>query len=476
LQINPQLIKNMKKKSLHKGQHVLVVGAGKSGMAACRLLHSKGCEVCLSDTRQESQQDPEDVDWLKARSIVQEFGGHHLATFMVPDLIVVSPGVPLTIDPLQAARTAGVPIIGELELGFLYFTGAIIAITGTNGKTTVTTMIGESLRHSGMNVFVGGNIGTPFCSHVLEENQAEVAVLEVSSFQLDANRDFKPKVGVLLNISPDHLDRYASYTAYGDAKMQLFKQQNEQDVALISGTDREIARRRSMIPARVVEFDNDSWRVNAEERSLTWVNQESGAETYGLHDHQLSRPNLQNCMAAIGGSRLMGATRNGVQEMLNEFAIPLHRLTPVGSWNDIEFVNDSKATNVGAVQSALSGMHRPVILIAGGRDKGGDYAILCPEVKRIVKQLIVMGEAAQQMTAAFTEITTVHQAADMEDAVNLAVAHAEQGDTILLSPACASFDMYGSYAERGNVFMEQVQRVMGKYGTPATVKTIQRAV
>ncbi len=456
----------MNRTSLHKDQHVLVVGAGKSGMAACRLLYSKGCEVCLTDGRKRSEQDPDDLDWLDKNNIAQEFGGHHLAIFLLVDLIVVSPGVPLTIPPLQEAQRHDVPIIGELELGYLYFAGDIIAITGTNGKTTVTTMIGECLKESGMSVFVGGNIGTPFCSHVLQDEQADIAVLEVSSFQLDSCLDFHPRVGLLLNISPDHLDRYESYNAYGDSKMRLFARQGKgDDVAILCGTDKEVMARRHMVAAAVMTFDTDEWVVDVEGNRLVWQRSGEVDEVYGLHDLQLCRPNIQNCMAAISGARLMGATGDAVQKVLRGFTIPLHRLTMLGSWGGVDYVNDSKATNVGAVQSALAGMDRPVILIAGGRDKGGDYGLLDFEVKRIVKTMILIGEAARKMELAFAGLTHICQAANMDDAVQQAAAQGCAGDTVLLSPGCASFDMYESYSDRGAHFLQAVQRQVVQNGS-----------
>lgn len=470
---------NMTEKLLHKGQNVLVVGAGVSGMAACRLALSKGCVVTLSDGRPQDAHDADDLQWLVENGVVQEFGVHLDTTFLLADLIVVSPGVPLALEPLVKARQAGVTIIGELEFGYHYFKGDIIAISGTNGKTTVTSMIAESLQKTDKVVFVGGNIGTPFCTHVMQEKQADVAVLEVSSFQLDSNLDFRPKVGLLLNISPDHLDRYTSYSAYADAKIRLFTKQTSADVAIICGTDDEIMARREQIPATIIEFDTDGFQLNTETCCLTWLRNETTSETYRLHHLQMAKPNVQNCMAAISGSRLMGAGQDAVQEMLVDFIIPNHRLTKVGCFGGIDFVNDSKATNIGAVQSALAGMNRPVILIAGGRGKGGDYGLLNAEITRIVKGMVLIGEAREEMLTAFTGMTTLVLAEDMDDAVGQAVVLAEQGDVVLLSPACASFDMFSSYGDRGQKFKDAVVRRMGagvKHLGASCSGLLQRAV
>ena len=450
----------MTKHSLYTDQHVLVVGAGKSGLAACCLLKSKGCTICLTDDRERNLQNPDDLCWLDEQQIIQEFGGHNRATFLQADLIVVSPGVPLTLEPLHEALQADIPVIGELELAALFFTGKIIAITGTNGKTTVTSMIGECLQNSGQSVFVGGNIGIPFCSHILQEEQADIAVLEVSSFQLDTIQEFYPKVGLILNISPDHLDRYESYKAYADAKMRLFANQKSTDVAIVNGADTDIYQRLELIPSTIISFADDHWCVDVNNKCLTWLRPESAEEIYQLTSLQLQQPNVQNCMAAISGARCMGAGMEAVQEMLCVFAVPLHRLTTVGSWHGIDFINDSKATNIGAVESALTGMNRPVILIAGGRDKGGDYGLLDFEMKRIVKSIILIGEAAAKMQAAFAEVTDIVRASSLEDAVEQAVAQAVAGDVVLLSPACASFDMFAGYSDRGNKFMQYVKRIM----------------
>jgi UDP-N-acetylmuramoylalanine--D-glutamate ligase len=452
----------MKKNSLHKNQQVLVVGAGKSGMAACRLLKSKGVEVCLTDGRDRKLLPEEDQLWLDENNIVQEFGTHHASSFLMADLIVVSPGVPLTIAPLVAAGEVGVEIIGELELGSWFFAGEIIAITGTNGKTTVTSMIGKGLQKSGRRVFVGGNIGTPLCSHVLEAQQADVAVLEVSSFQLDTIKDFHPKVALLLNISPDHLDRYENYGAYADSKMQLFVNQHEQDVAIINSTDNEVQRRKGKLTSSLVEFADAHWHVDAQKGSLTWQRSGTESDCYTLSPLQVISPNVQNCMAAISGCHFMGVKRDTIQAMLQEFTIADHRLTHIAEYGGVGFIDDSKATNIGAVHSALAGMDKPVILIAGGRDKGGDYSLLDTEVSRIVKTMILIGEAAVQMKNAFSGRTTVCLASSMKDAVEQAKKYAVKGDIVLLSPACASFDMYSGYAERGEKFAEAVVEQGGR--------------
>ena len=449
-------------KNIHIDQKVLVVGAGVSGMAACRLLKSKGCKVRLTDGKARERQAEADLVWLDENNIEQEFGGHADESFLKAGLIVVSPGVPLDIGPLNKARAQGITIIGELELGSWFFKGEIIAITGTNGKTTVTSMIGDGLSLAGRSVFIGGNIGTPLSAHVLSEKQAEVAVLEVSSFQLDSMACFKPKVALLLNISPDHLDRYKDYAAYVDSKMSIFAKQTNKDVAILCGTDEKIMARKDQLQGAIVLFDDEHWHIDQRHGCLVWREKD---EAYTLRGLQMKRPNVQNCMAAISGCRVMGASKDVVQQMLRHFEIPAHRLTGIGTYNGVEFVDDSKATNIGAVQAALAGFSRPVVLIAGGRGKGGDYSMLCAEMGRIVKALILIGEAASEMQTAFAGVTHVVMADDMDDAVGQAVAVAREGDVVLLSPACASFDMYTGYAQRGEVFTRAVQRNMSVGGS-----------
>ncbi|PLX51349.1 MAG: UDP-N-acetylmuramoyl-L-alanine--D-glutamate ligase [Desulfobulbaceae bacterium] len=438
-------------------KNILVVGAGRSGMAALRLLARQGCRLAVSDGGPLDRLDAEQQQWLLDKQVALEFDGHRTETFCRSHCIIVSPGVPLDLPQLAEARQSGIPVIGELELGALFTDVDIVAVTGTNGKTTVTTMIGAMLAADGKRVFVGGNIGTPLCDFVAREGKADVLVLEVSSFQLDSCAAFRPHVAVLLNISPDHLDRYASYAAYAEAKMQIFKRQRRHDFAVINGDDPEIVGRLSAIPSTIREFGRKkSCQARMAGNTALLQLPAEAVEEYSLPEEISTYPNCDNCLAAIMVARLMACRAEAVAQGLAAFRLLEHRLRTVAIIRGVTYIDDSKATNIGALQSALAGMTGPVHLIAGGRDKGGDYSRVSGDVSRRVKSLILIGEAADKMAAAWGEDVRVVRAASLEEAVRLAAGQAQSGETVLLSPACASFDMFSSYSERGRAFQEAV--------------------
>ncbi|MBU0681738.1 MAG: UDP-N-acetylmuramoyl-L-alanine--D-glutamate ligase [Proteobacteria bacterium] len=440
-----------------KNKNILVVGAGRSGMAALRLLEAQGCQLAISDGGPLAKLSQGDQQWLEDHKVFQEFGGHDLKTFLCAQGIVVSPGVPLDMPELVAATDKNIPVIGELELGALFTDIDIIAVTGTNGKTTVTTMIGELLQAAGRKVFVGGNIGTPLCDFVVSAAPADVLVLEVSSFQLDTAYSFHPHVAVLLNISPDHLDRYASYEAYAESKMRIFRRQKRDDLAVINGDDPLIKKRLAEIPSTIREFGRkkSSQAHLIGSKAMIQFPQQA-VEEYALPEVLSSYPNSDNCLAAIMAVRLMGCPSEAIVKGLAGFKPLEHRLTHVATINDVVYIDDSKATNIGALQSALTGMKNPVHLIAGGRDKGGDYGLISKEIKTKVKTLIVIGEAADKMAAAYGDLVEIVRASSMDEAVRQAARMAQPGEVVLLSPACASFDMFSGYAERGRVFQHAV--------------------
>jgi len=446
---------------------VLVVGAGKSGFAALRFLDRLGCRVGLSEKAKESALDGNLLEWLKERDVYFETGGHRRETFLDADLIVVSPGVPLEIEELAAARQAGIEIVGELGLGAAYLQIPIVAVTGTNGKTTVTKLIGELLQGAGRKVFVGGNIGTPLMDYLLGEQDAEIAVLEVSSYQLDTAGQFRPDVAVLLNISPDHLDRYASYDDYAAAKMKIFACQQPEDLAVVNADDQEITDRLAAKPiaAKTLWFGGEHagrpGTVIIEEK-IVLQGMFSHEEKYDLPEELLKSPNRENAMAAILAARVMACPDEVINRVLGRFQRPPHRLFRVTEINGVSYYDDSKATNVGAVQSALAGMTQPVILIAGGRDKGGDYLYMAESVRARVKKMVLIGEAREKMARAFEGMTSIEMADSLDEAVVKAARCAEEGDAVLLSPACASFDMFKSYADRGERFQQAVRNLTNK--------------
>ncbi len=443
-----------------KNKKVLVVGAGRSGMAALRLLAAQGCQLAISDGGPLAKLSAEDQQWLVDQQVFQEFGGHDQNTFVAAQCIVVSPGVPLDLLELAAARRNDIPLIGELELGTLFTDIDIVAVTGTNGKTTVTTMVGELLKASGRQVFVGGNIGTPLCEFVISGANAEVLVLEVSSFQLDSATSFHPHIAILLNISPDHLDRYGSYEEYVASKMKIFKRQKRDDFAVINGDDLQINHRLADIPSTIRAFGRKKSCHARLVGTTAVINLPQGAgEEYPLPQSLSVYPNSDNCLAAITAVRLLGCPPDAIVQGLAAFKSLEHRNTLVATINGVDYVDDSKATNIGALQSALLGMGKPVHLIAGGRDKGGDYRLAAEEIRTKVKNLILIGEAADKMAAAFADFVEISRAQSLAEAVSMAAQLAHAGEVVLLSPACSSFDMFSNYVERGKAFQQAVAAI-----------------
>ncbi|HSH13925.1 MAG TPA: UDP-N-acetylmuramoyl-L-alanine--D-glutamate ligase [Desulfurivibrionaceae bacterium] len=443
---------------------VVVVGLGRSGMAAVRLLRKMGVSVAVSEATPREKLDPENLSWLAAHAISVECGGHSADLLSGADLLVVSPGVPLDLPQLRDAAAAGVPVLGELALACAMVETPIVAITGTNGKSTVTELVGEMFRAAEMRVFVGGNLGTPLSEYLLGEQDCEVLVLEVSSFQLDTAPGFAPEVAVLLNISPDHLDRYPDYEAYAASKFSIFGGQKPSSAAILNRDDDELMQRMAgyQVPGRQFFYGDGS---GMEGRGAAISGSEiiaSGLTAGELEHYSLAgtslgqEPNVHNGAAAILAARLLGCPAAAVRQALAGFRPLQHRLALVAEINGVQFFDDSKATNIGAVAAALRGMSRPVVLIGGGRDKGGDYALLHDLVREKVKGMVLVGEAREKMAASFAQLTRVEVAAGLGEAVTIASRLAEAGDAVLLSPACASFDMFSGYAQRGLVFRAAV--------------------
>jgi UDP-N-acetylmuramoylalanine--D-glutamate ligase len=445
------------------GSRVLVVGLGRSGLAAVRLLKKLGAEVAVSEGGPHEEIDPATLAWLEEHEIGLECGGHGEKFFTGAELIVVSPGVPLTIPALAKARTLGVPILGELALAASLVAAPIIAVTGTNGKSTVTELLGEIFRNAGRPVFVGGNLGTPLAEYLLGPMTAEVLVLEVSSFQLDTAPGFQPAVALLLNISPDHLDRYPDYESYAAAKFAVFAAQNGEQAAVLNGDDPEVLGRlaRYPVPARTFFFGRASDAGNRQAgiagSEITVSGLGAAPEIYELAGTSLARePNVHNAAAAILGARLLGCPPAAVRRALARFRPLAHRLALVAEIDGVQYFDDSKATNIGAVVAALAGMDRPVVLIGGGRDKGGDYRLLHQAVREKVRGMVLIGEAREKMAASFAAVTRVELAESLAAAVLCASRLARPGQAVLLAPACASFDMFSGYAERGRIFRQAV--------------------
>ena len=438
---------------VEEGMRVVVVGLGRSGRSAVRFCQGLGARVFVSDSGPGTARD---VDWLRAKGVEYEFGGHSPSRIAGADLVLVSPGVPIGLPVFDEARRRGVTVAGELALAPAHLRTPVVAVTGTNGKTTVTSLLGALLTAAGKQVFVGGNIGTPLVEYLTGPQDADWLVLEASSFQLEAAGMFRPDIGVLLNITPDHLDRHGDMSGYGEAKMKLFRHQGGSDAAVFNGDDPVVAglfAATAGVPAgRRLRFS----RRPGSEAVVAGGRVRLGGEfdeSYDLSGTRLAeRPNDENAAAAILAARLCGCPPAAVRHGLRGFAPPSHRMEVVAEIDGVRYINDSKATNEGAACAALAALEPGVLLIAGGRGKGGGYDLLAGAVAAKVVRLLLIGEAGEEMEAAFGSLVPTERCVGLEEAVRRAAAVARPGQTVLLSPACASFDMFSGYAERGQRF------------------------
>jgi len=440
-----------------KNKKVLVVGLARTGVSTAKFLASKGARVRMSDSSPKEKL-ARSLEDLKGLDLEIETGRHTEEWFIKADLIVVSPGVPLDIKPLSAAQHKGVVIISEIELASRFIDAPIIAITGTNGKTTTTTLIGEILKKSGKRVFVGGNIGNPLIEYVVEGNKADFIVAEISSFQLEGIRDFRPYISILLNITEDHLDRYPSMEAYIQAKGLIYRNQRYTDYAVLSADDVLVKRLTKGIEPRKVGFSREREVVDGiyyrEGKIFSSIMGDAVYEPErfrikGVH-------NIENAMASIAACELAGCGRDTIQEALEEFHGLPHRVEFVTEIGGVSYYNDSKGTNIGATMSALAGFEGNVILLAGGKDKGGDYSVMAPLVQEKVKGMVLFGEARDKIKQSIGRCTDTVLVGNLKEAMEVVRRTAVRGDTVLLSPACSSFDQFSGYAERGKVFRELV--------------------
>lgn len=449
---------------LKKGSKAVILGLGKSGLAAVRFLHKHGLQVYVSESRSPEKITSSERDLLALLEIPFETGGHTDSFLEDGCLVVPSPGVPLDLPVLRIARERNCQIAGEFAIAADFFDAPVIAITGTNGKTTVTSLIGKLLEEDGKKVFIGGNIGNPILDHLTEERKVDVFVLEVSSFQLDIAGAFRPDIALLLNISPDHLDRHGSMDQYIQAKRLIFANQGPCDTAII-GCDDPLNNQFPILTAgNVLCFGTDEkYAAFASEDSIRIApsaSQDTSRETYNLQKTRLSsKVNRLNCSAAILAARIFGCSREAVQKGLESYWPHSHRMYTVAEINRVRWINDSKATNIGAVIAALDSCEGPVILIAGGRNKGSRFDLLKKPVENHVRQLILIGEASDILAEELASVVQTHKVLSMQDAVKKAASLATPGDTVLLAPGCASFDMFSSYADRGQIFQNAVHEL-----------------
>lgn len=441
-----------------RGQRLLVVGAARSGVAAALLLVRRGAEVTLTDR----QPAIGDAAVLTAAGVTLELGGHREASFTGADLIVLSPGVPVELAEARRAREAGVPIIGELELASRWLRGPIVAITGTKGKSTTTTLVGRMLEAAGRRVLVGGNIGVPLSAQVEASTDDTVHVVETSSFQLETTDRFHPHVAALLNFSPDHLDRHPSVEAYAAAKQRIFANQTGEDWSVVNADSPEAVALAQASRARVVRYALDRAADAAVyvDQGCIWQRTSEGAvplvplSAIGLQ----GRHHLSNVVAASAISSLVGAGPAAMVRALEGFAGLEHVMEPVATIGGVRFVNDSKATNVDAAGRSIESFDG-VVAIVGGRFKGGDLGDLARPLAAHGRAVVAIGEARPLVRAALSATVPVVDAVSLGEAVRQAWGLAKPGGVVLLAPACSSFDMFADYADRGRRFKEEVRRL-----------------
>lgn len=445
-----------------RGRTSVVLGFGKSGRAAAELLAKEGAAVRVSDAS------PLENLGVEAGAIpggAQWIGSEDPSILNGADLVVVSPGVPPRNPILEAAATRGIPILSELEIGWKMTKGPVIAITGTNGKTTTTELAGAIAHAAGWNAIVAGNVGTPLTAFAGQS--ADLLVLEVSSFQLVYCESFRPEVGVILNLTEDHLDWHSDFDDYAKAKRRMFDHQTGDDAACLPAFDVEIARRFAGIPSRLFHFGDDSFAGSGAFVRGSWVvmrNKGRESNVVPIAEWKLAgQHNRENLLAAVLATSLAGVPQAAAAKAVGEFRSMPHRMEVVAELNGVQWVNDSKSTNPGSLEKALD-PKVSTILIAGGVTKGCDFRPLTEAVSRGARLVLVIGEGAKEMEEAWSKAATIVRAGTLEKAVEIARREARPGDRVLLSPACASFDQFRNYAHRGDRFRELVLKASANRG------------
>jgi UDP-N-acetylmuramoylalanine--D-glutamate ligase len=447
-----------------KNKRVLVVGLGKSGLSAAMFLREQGARVTVSDTRSAVALAKEIPALLEA-GIMVESGGHGLLTFRRQDLIVVSPGVPMDTPEVKQVVTFGLPVIGELELASRYLQGRVVAITGSNGKTTTTTLVGKIFSDAGVPTLVGGNIGLPVIDLVAKSRPETVSVLEVSSFQLETVEEFHPWIAVVLNITPDHLDRHGSFESYAAAKARITERQTAEDFLVLNAEDKAAQMVALKTKAQIFWFSGrrpikQGAFVHGE--SILFIPGE-GAKAEPVMPvsdiHLKGSHNVENVLAAVCAARLAKIPAESIRASVAGFAAVEHRLELVKVVNGVEFYNDSKATNVDAAMKAVASFAGGIHLILGGKDKDSDYGLMSGMLKERVKIVYTIGSAAEKIERQLQGVVKIVPAETLQVAVARAAKAAAIGDVVLLSPACSSFDQFENYEQRGRVFRQLVNEL-----------------
>ncbi|MBZ5660776.1 MAG: UDP-N-acetylmuramoyl-L-alanine--D-glutamate ligase [Acidobacteriia bacterium] len=454
------------------GKQVLVVGLARTGVATALFCAARGARVTATEERTEPEI-AETAAKLRAAGVTLELGGHGARTFVEQDLIVPSPGVPPTMAALAAARAIGIPVWSEIELAWRFLRGRLICITGSNGKTTTTALTGHILETAGMPVQVAGNIGTPLISRVDVSSDTGFTVVEASSFQLESISAFRPDVAVLLNLTPDHLDRHGSFDAYARAKARLFENQTAEDAAVVNADDAMapqyapsntrvfwFSRQKHVEQGCFVRDDEILFRMDSAETVLL------RCRDIGLRGNH----NIENVLAAAAAATLVGVEPRAIAQGVKSFAGVEHRIEYVATISGVEYFNDSKATNVDATLKALDAFPGNVLVILGGKDKGSDYTILQGALARHARMVLLIGDAAGKIETQLAGVVPAERAGTLARAVEIAAERARPGDTVLLAPACASFDQFENYEQRGRVFKQLVRELAQKHTATAAAR------
>ena len=449
------------------GKRVLVVGLARTGLVSALFSAAYGAKVTATDERPIPEV-AEAAEKLRVAGVKLELGGFVPQTFLEQDLIVVSPGVPAKIEPLENARAKGIPVWSEIELAWRFLRGKLVAITGSNGKTTTTSLVAHILKTSNVPTLIGGNIGTPLLALVETSVDTSVTVAEISSFQLETIDSFRPEIGVLLNLTPDHLDRHITFEEYAGAKMRMFENQLEKDIALLNADDPEVTKRMPAKP-KIFWFSRQKRVATGaflRDDQIIFRHEGSEVELARLADIQLrGQHNVENVLASCAAAYLAGAVPAAIAAGVKSFRGVEHRLEFVAELSGVQYYNDSKATNVDAAVKAVEAFPGPLVVILGGRDKGSPYAPLREPLHERARLALLIGESAEKIAADLGDAVAFENAGTLQQALHIAARHVQPGDTVLLAPACSSFDQFENYEHRGRVFKELVAQMQSATAT-----------
>lgn len=447
-----------------KNKQVIIIGLGRSGVSAAKLAHSLEANVFISD-QSDFDDIPKSLQELNQIGINGEAGGHSDQIYDA-DLWIVSPGVPRNAPIIEKAQQLNIPLAGEIEFSSWFTDAPVVAVTGSNGKTTTVHVLTEMCQTNELHGIMGGNVGIPFSKVVLDElessDEKRVYILEISSFQMEFIHHFHPFISIFLNISPDHLDRHADMDEYVSAKLNLVTNSTDRDFIIYNADDATLANRFHSSPAQTVPFSLQQKQDIIFGLNETKIFDEEHATLINLEHIALpGRHNLANQLAAATAAHLLNVDHSRIAQVMESFAGVEHRLETAAVLDGVTYINDSKATNVDSVKVALESMTAPTLLILGGKDKGGDFTQLLPHTHNL-KEVIAYGQARDQIQAALGDAVRFTSVVALKDAVALGKEHAHSGDTVLLSPGCASFDQFGNFEERGRAFKSYVQEMSGQ--------------